>query len=128
VRSFQLNKLVRDGVYENMIRLGQKPTPHRLSDDEILPALRQKMLEEDGEFDPTNPQLKELADKLEVVEAAALEMGSDFDTVRRLQLERRAEMGGFAGRIYVGQLELPNDDPWVAYYAADPHRFTEIVE
>lgn len=126
MRHFQLNKLIRDGVFESMLARGQQPEHKRLNDDEILHALKQKILEEGKEFDHTSEKaIEELADLLEVIEHIAQELGGDFKKLRQVQLKKRKNAGGFAKRAYVGTLHLQDDDPWVEYYAKDPERFPE---
>ena len=109
-----------------MQALGQKVTHHKLNDEEFLHELKRKLFEETNEFDPKDPKtLQELADLLEVIEAAGQQHGQDFESLRKLQLERREERGSFGNRIYIERLDLADDDPWVKYYAAEPGRFPE---
>jgi len=126
MRSFRLNKLIRDGVFDEMLQRGQRPEYRRLNDNEILHALKQKILEEGKEFDHTSDKaFEELADLLEVIEHMAEELGGDFKKLRQVQLKKRKRAGGFKKRAYVGMLHLEDDDPWVGYYAKDPERFPE---
>lgn len=127
MRSFLLNKLVRDNVFANMQELGQKITHRQLSDEEFLHELKRKLLEEADEFDSADPKAaEELADLLEVIETAGQQLGQSFDELRTLQLDRRAKRGGFDQRIFVERLDLADDDPWADYYANDPTRFKEV--
>jgi len=130
MRSFLLNKLVRDKILADMQGMGQQVTHRKLDDAEYVRELRKKLLEEAGEFDTTKPEdaLKELADVLEVVEALAKQIGTDFDGLRKLQAEIREKRGGFEDRTYVERLDLADDDPWAAYYAKDPERFKPVKE
>ncbi len=126
-RTFKLNKIVRDGVYDNMIKLGQKPVLRKLLKDELLKAPKAKILEEVGEFDAKKPKaLEELGDILEVVEWQASLLGSSFEEIRQLQLKKRTKVGGFDKGIYIDTLTLDKDDKWADYYASDPKRFPEI--
>lgn len=129
MRSFLLDKLIRDNIFTSMQALGQQVEYHRLTDDDFLVELKKKLLEEANEFINSTDQAKaldELADLLEVIEFLGKELNSDFEALRNLQAERRAKNGGFADRIYVERVSLKNDDPWVEYYAANPDRFPEI--
>lgn len=129
MRRFVLNKLVRDRVFESMLELGQKPHYKTLDDKEFLTALKIKLFEEIDEFDPKKPNaIKELGDLLEVIEQIGKELGSDFKKIRQTQLSIRRTRGGFAKRIFVGELEVEDSDPWAAYYAAEPERFPEIKD
>lgn len=128
MRSFLLNKLVRDKILGEMQAMGQQVTFKKLGDAEYLRELSRKLVEEANEFKPSDPEdaLKELADVLEVVEALAAEFGADFDQLRAVQASRKAKRGGFVDRTYISRLDLADDDPWVAYYAKEPDRFKEV--
>lgn len=124
MRSFLLNKLIRDKVLINMQELGQQIKYRKLNDGEFLHELQRKLLEEAGEFDPTDPKaMDELADVLEVLETLARELGENFDSLRNRQLNRRQKRGAFLNRIYIERLDLEDDDPWTEYYAKDSKRF-----
>ncbi|MEO6760955.1 MAG: nucleoside triphosphate pyrophosphohydrolase [Candidatus Saccharimonadales bacterium] len=130
MKSFILNKLVRDKILDDMQNKGQQAALKELSDKEFLHELSRKLVEEANEFSSADPKeaLKELADVLEVVEALAGAIGSDFESLRAIQSERKAKRGGFDKRIYVGRLDLADDDPWVDYYAEDPEKYKEVEE
>ncbi len=130
MRTFVLNKLVRDKILPDMERLGHHVLYRRLSDEAYLKALAAKLVEEANEFklDSTKEALKELADVLEVVEALAGELGSDFERLRSLQQERREKRGAFKDRIFVTQVSVPDGDTWADYYAAEPIKYPEIRE
>jgi len=126
MRTFRLNKLVRDSIVPYMQDLGQKVVFHKLNDDEYLAELANKLVEEAREFDPKEPKAtKELADVLEVVDALAAELGVSFEELRKLQLQIRKERGGFSDRLYVEKVGVPDGDKWGDYYAAEPVRFPE---
>jgi len=128
MRVFRLNKLVRDGVYDNMVQLGQCAALRELTNEQYLQELANKLREEAGEFDSADPEkgLKELGDLQQVIDELAAALGGDPKKVRVLQEKRFAAMGGFAGRRYITTLELNDDDPWVDYYAKEPERFPEV--
>jgi predicted house-cleaning noncanonical NTP pyrophosphatase (MazG superfamily) len=126
MRSFWLNKLVKDKVFLSMQELGQRVTYRELTDKEFLPSLKEKILEEAKEFDPKDPKaIDELSDLLEVIEQIGKALGKDFETLRKAQLKRREKRGSFDKKIYVEYLELGDDDPWIKYYSAEPDRFPE---
>ncbi len=130
MRSFLLNKLVRDKILGEMQAMGQQVTFKKLNDAEYLRELSRKLVEEASEFKPDDPEdtLKELADVLEVVEALAAEFGADFDQLRAVQASRKVKRGGFKDRTYISRLDLADDDPWAKYYAKEPDRFKEVTE
>ncbi len=127
MRKFALKKLIRDKVFTDMEKLGQKLDYRILSEVELRAALKAKLLEEAQEFEPDKPGgLDELADILEAVETAATALGADFDTLRAVQASRQEKRGGFEKRIYINTVELEDTDPWVEYYAARPEKFPEV--
>ncbi len=129
MRSFLLNKLIRDKVLTSMQELGQKITYRTLTRDEFRRELAKKLLEEANELDVEDSKApKELADLLEVIERLGQELGKDFDELRKIQLQLREERGAFDKRIYVERLDLKDDDPWVKYYLKEPARFKEVQD
>lgn len=102
------------------------PQWRKLSKKERSSALKAKIIEEINELDPENPDtIEELADVLEAIEQLAAEHGKSFQELRAMQRKKRAKTGGFAKGLYVSELALPDDDPWLDYYTADPSRFPE---
>ena len=135
MRKFLLHKLVRDGIVPDMKAKGQQVVSRVLSDEEFLYAVAKKVQEEANEFDAEKPDIKELADILEAAESTiqaakdlAAKAGILPDDLAAMQLKRREERGGFATHTYVESVTLADDDPWAAYYATDPERFTEVKE
>jgi predicted house-cleaning noncanonical NTP pyrophosphatase (MazG superfamily) len=128
MRSFQLNKLVRDKIVLDMMQLGQQVTSTKLDAETFRQKLAEKLVEEAKEIDITHPTqaLKELADMLEVIETLAAELGEDFDGMRELQSNIRHARGGFDQRLYVEKLGLADDDKWVDYYAQEPTKYPEV--
>jgi predicted house-cleaning noncanonical NTP pyrophosphatase (MazG superfamily) len=129
MRSFLLNKLVRDGILPDMQRLGQQVTFRKLSDAEYLQALAAKLVEEAKEFNVDDPAeaLKELADLLEVINALTRELGSNKATLQRIQAERKAKRGGFTDKIYVERVDIKDGDSWADYYGKDPEKYPEVT-
>ena len=127
MRKFKLDKLVRDGVFDNMQALGEVIDYKILTGPAFIEALHNKLFEEIKEFDPTSEKpLTELADVLETIEALAKALGSDFEQLRKIQATKRSKRGGFGKRIFVKTVALNDDDPWVEYYASHPDRFPEL--
>lgn len=127
MRKFLLNKLVRDNIYDDMVKAGQQVNSKVLNKEAFLKALKAKLLEEAKEFDPNAKNaVDELADLLEVITYVAATLGYTSDQLRKIQKDRHEKRGGFEKRVYVASLELADDDPWVDYYAKDPTRFPEV--
>jgi predicted house-cleaning noncanonical NTP pyrophosphatase (MazG superfamily) len=126
-RTFKLNKLVRDKVYDSMVELGQKVVYRKLSDRQVVNELKAKIIEEANELDPKSSKLvKELADTLEALEQMASVSGISYKKLRSVQLSTRQQRGKFDRKIFIETVTLKDNDPWAKYYAADPKRFPEI--
>src|SRR5579884_1388775 len=96
MRTFKLEKLIRDKVLTSMQELGQKIVHRRLSDEEFLKELKRKLLEEAQELNLDDAKLAdELADLLEVIETIGKQAKLDFSELRRLQEQRRKIRGSF---------------------------------
>lgn len=128
MRRFQLNKLVRDNIVEDMQRLGQKVEYCELNQEEYLQALQGKLIEEAREISLADPgdALKELADVQEVIDQLTKEFGADKQQLQELQAKKNSKAGSFQKKLYVKTVTLKDDDPWAEYYAKDPDRFKEI--
>lgn len=125
--SFMLDKLVRDGIAADMLARGQKPQVTQVQGADKLNALIKKIQEEAAELDPRGEDLlTELADLAEAIRQTALEMGWSTDRIEFARQERFEKQGGFAGGHYVGRIDLPPGDPWIAYYRQRPGRYPEI--
>lgn len=127
MRTFRLNKLIRDKVLENMLQIGQDVQYKKLDDHELIDALRKKLLEEAKEFDPFSTEpLRELADVQEVIDTLTNLLDANTDKLRELQKSVKDKRGGFTKRIFVDTVTLADDDPWVEYYSNHPDRFPEV--
>ena len=88
-----------------MIRAkGEVPILYQAEPDEYRRRLRDKLVEEVGEFldvgeGERDAALEELADVLEVVHALAVELGSSAEEVERIRSAKAAERGAFAERV-----------------------------
>lgn len=126
MRTFKLNKLIRDKVLDNMLQLGQDVQYKKLDDHELIDALRLKLLEEAKEFDPFSQEpLRELADVQEVIDTLTHLLGANTDKLRELQKSVKDKRGSFTKHIFVNSVTLADDDPWVEYYSNHPDRFPE---
>lgn len=98
-------KLVRDRIPEIIRAAGGEPNVSVLDEAAFLAALREKLIEETGEFLESG-DVSELADILEVVYALAQLEGLSTADLEALRLAKRAKRGGFEQRLF---LESVND-------------------
>lgn len=98
----QESKLVRDNIPDVIAAAGRGCRWHIANDSEYRKRLAEKLIEEAEEY-RAEPCLEELADLLEVLEAAAASHGSNLVEVQRIQVEKKAARGGFQKRIILEQ-------------------------
>lgn len=97
-------KLVRDRIPEIIKENGEAPVTRVLSESEYKEALAEKLSEESEEVAEASTReavMKELADVLEVVEAAVSAWGIDQETIQAYKKKKRDKRGGFTERIYL---------------------------
>ena len=122
---FMVGKLIRDNLPAMMRADGLRVFEHRLDDAAYGRALREKLLEEAGEAArATSAELvAELADVVEVARALATAHGLRWDDVEVVRLEKRAQRGGFDGRIFNAAVEADDGLAAAAYYLARPEQY-----
>jgi len=124
MKTFRLNKLVRDGIVLEMERSGQIVSYEILGKHEYIAALRDKLLEEMSEFDAYHQSaLEELADIEEVLRHLVAELDPKNNKFEKIKSDKAAKMGVFKKRIFVESVSLEDNDPWAAYYEKEPERF-----
>lgn len=130
--TFRFNKLVRDKLPKMYAQLRQAIVTKKLSDSELLIALHQKLIEEASEIpleSGTHTQVvSELSDVEQVMDDIRSQLGVSRKEVDEAKQEKFAKKGGFSEGIFVQQIELKNDDEWVAYYRAEPSKYPELRE
>ena len=122
---FKVGKLIRDGLPAMMRAQGLAVFERRLDEDEFRAALREKLLEEAAEArEATADELAgELADALEIARALAGAHAISWDEVEARRLAKRAERGGFDGRIFNAAVEAQDGLPAADYYLARPDQY-----
>lgn len=98
------DKLVRDRIPELIEADGENPITHRADDAEYDRRLREKVVEEAGEFAESGDP-EELADVLAVVEAIRAFEGIDPERLADLRHEKRERRGGFGDRIVLERVD-----------------------
>jgi len=96
-----VNKLVRDRIPSLIEANGQTCGIETLTADEYRQALRDKLCEEAAEAAAAHPNdlITELADLSEVMVALMATYGISPEAVRKTQMIRKEERGGFRQRI-----------------------------
>lgn len=94
------NKLVRDRIPEIIKSRGGVPIVRVLDGQEYKTSIAAKLIEEAVEFQG-EPSLEELADVMEVVDAALDACGWTHKELALVQEKKRRERGGFSERIFL---------------------------
>ena len=94
MKTIQYDKLVRDKIPEIILEAGKYPVTEILPEQEIGPALDNKLQEEVQEY-LESKNVEEMADILEVLHGIAFHMGVSWDDIEQERIRKRNERGGF---------------------------------
>ena len=127
MRTFELNKLVRDGIVGGHEEIGGTVVFDTLEGEELRRALLDKIEEEFTEL-KSKPgiDLDELADIKQIVDDLAKLSGSSKTEIESVQYDKRRRIGGFTAGHFVHTVTIPADSELADYYSSDPGRFPEI--
>lgn len=100
------NKLVRDKIPDIIRQNGQEPVTRVLTDEEFIAALDSKLQEEVAEY-LENPDIEELADVLEVLEAIVAMRKISQVELRRKKNAKALKNGSFRERILLEKVTTP---------------------
>src|SRR5579884_1897970 len=105
MRTFRLDKLVRDKIVESTEEMGGTAEYHKLNGEDLRIALFAKLEEEMAELKSgEEPDIEKLADLREVIEALAVRLGHSLTELHAVQYDKRKKVGGFTSGIFVEQL------------------------
>ena len=96
-------KLVPDRIPEIIEADGKTCVCETLSDDDYLTLLDQKLNEELTEYQESK-SLEELADLLEVMQAAVKARGWTLEDLERVRADKAAKRGGFEKKILLKEV------------------------
>ncbi len=96
------NKLVRDKIPEYIRSRGGVPVTHVANGAEYWEKLKEKLLEEIGEFQK-DEIVEEFADILEVIDAVAEFKGFNAEEVKRVKEEKAEKRGRFNDKIILDE-------------------------
>lgn len=128
--TFIFNKLIRDKLKEDYVRLDQRVTYKELDDTELIEALKQKIIEEANEIPASGSRediIAELGDIQQVIDDIANRAGVSNEEIETARLAKFEKKGGFSEGLFVETITLKDDDEWVQYYRKYPERFEEVV-
>jgi predicted house-cleaning noncanonical NTP pyrophosphatase (MazG superfamily) len=148
MKTYRINDVVRDGVYESMVEGGQHVATRPLDSNLFMAALFVKLVKFNRQFErEQTPDI--LAEKLELMDTMATEepslsaesygkhfatmlidaevIGSNLEEVRQIQQAQRARFGTYAGKVFVEHVTVMDHHPAAAYYALSPELYPEIL-
>ena len=96
-------KLVRDRIPEIIEADGKTCVCETFSDEDYLTLLDQKLNEELTEYQESK-SLEELADLLEVMQAAVKARGWTLEDLERVRADKAAKRGGFEKKILLKEV------------------------
>jgi len=128
VATFEFNKLIRDKLRIEYERMNQKATYRKLSSSEFFEALKQKLIEEVKEIQPTDRDsvVNELADVYQVIEEMIKVYDIAPEEIQKVKATKLKKKGGFSEALFVETLELSDEDEWNEYYRKEPDVFKEL--
>lgn len=106
MQSRKFNKLVRDKIPQIIEAGGGTCVIRKLSGDEYLRALDQKLDEELAEYHK-DQNIEELADLLEVLYAAAVARGYSLEQLEQVRKEKALARGGFEESVLLLEVTEP---------------------
>lgn len=127
--TFMFNKLIRDKLEQEYIRLDHRAKYVKLSDAELIEALKRKIVEEAEEIPADGLKedvASELADVMQVVEDIAAKLGVSSQDILEAKDRKFAKKGGFSKGLFVERVTLNDDDEWNEYYRKSPEKYKEL--
>jgi len=129
--TFIFNKLVRDKLRAEYVRMNEKAEYRKLSRLELSQELAHKIVEEVNEIphEGTKAEITaELADAKQAMDDLMNLHDIKIEEVTEIQKKKFDKKGGFSEGNFVVSLELKDDDEWVEYYRKEPNIFIEVSE
>lgn len=118
VKSFRMNKLIRDQIPNLMLAKGIVMHNKVMDKEEFLQKLKGKLQEECQEVSQSHTSeelLEELADVLEVIHALSGVLDLSIEQVEEKRIEKRKQKGGFEGRIFNHHVDIDEKNPFITY-------------
>lgn len=127
MRTFKLNKLVRDGIVQGHIDEGGSVDYFILPKKDRLKALANKLVEESQEFSE-EISMKELAQIYGLLISITDEINMELGDLEKIENEAVKKLGAYKKGHFVNTVTVP-DNNWLAeYYSKEPKRFPEAKD
>lgn len=128
MRTFRLDKLVRNGIVEGHEQEGGSCVSRQLDGRALDGAMRAKVREEVAELISAEERtLDEYGDAVQALFSLAMLDGLERSEILAQVEARAAEMGDFSDGIFVETVTVPGTS-WLAdYYRSNHDRFPEVT-
>jgi predicted house-cleaning noncanonical NTP pyrophosphatase (MazG superfamily) len=118
---FYIGKLFRNKITKKMQNQGAEFESRILRDDEIIPILIDKLIEEAKELQKVDPKdKKKFREEMADIKTVLKNIGESNDiTEEELNEEakqKKEKLGDFSERIFVEKAGIEENDPWLEYY------------
>ncbi|MDQ6985355.1 MAG: hypothetical protein Q9M91_08415 [Candidatus Dojkabacteria bacterium] len=134
MRKFKFEKLVRDNIVSDMVRLGAQPKTRKLNKNEHVKELLRKLIEESKEVlsmdgDVVSEEFfKEVGDLYDIIETPIKVLNLDVNKVEELQRAKTNKWGSFLNGDYVEFIEVDDNYPKIPYYLENSDRYPELTK
>lgn len=128
--TFKFSKLVRDNIVDHQLASGARPDFRILDSTEHKRALIDKIIEESRELAEASQEeiVSEIADVQQIIDDLKALYSITDDEVASAQRIKAAKSGTFQKGIFIEQVEVDADDPWVDYFRKNADRYPEVEQ
>ena len=121
--TYKFDKLIRDRIYTKMLNQNSVVRLKQVSSQsQLLDYYKAKLVEESNEAVSSKSEehlVEELADLVEIIHGIAYILKTDFETIEKVRLSKRATNGGFVQGIVVDTVQIEEENELADYYHAN---------
>ncbi|MBN1783520.1 MAG: nucleoside triphosphate pyrophosphohydrolase [Alphaproteobacteria bacterium] len=129
MKTFKAEMLIRDKRLKWMHDRDFHVNYRQLSEGEFETHLRKKLVEESNEVLLEKTQeglIEEIADVMEVIEYLMKLRNISKQDIQKAKDKKQEKLGRFDDRIYTRSISIAEDNPNIAYYLHNAHKYPEI--
>jgi predicted house-cleaning noncanonical NTP pyrophosphatase (MazG superfamily) len=130
MKYFQLNKLIRDKILDNMKKDGQAPQGvTKLNKKQFISELIKKLAEETHEFKLAKDKesvADEISDVEEILYYLKKELIITNPYIKKLRKQKKDKAGAFDKKIFITSVGIPENNKWYKYYLDNPDKYPQV--
>ncbi|HEX9804805.1 MAG TPA: nucleoside triphosphate pyrophosphohydrolase [Candidatus Dojkabacteria bacterium] len=128
MKSVIFNKLVRDKVTDELKRHTTKIDSETLSDERLITAIKNKILEEAAEISEANLSkiTEEIADLEEIISKLKQELSITESQIEDIRKRKRKKSGGFEKNIFIHKVEVGENSELLKYVKGKRDKYKVI--